>query len=91
MECKGGCAAEEGGNWGSDGSAAAEEGMWVQKGNRRRKKNGRAEVGFEDNCFFFCYSMKYPFLDREIGEEEMKFWDSSAQLGRSKSLFSPFR
>lgn len=39
--------------------------------NRKRKMKGRAaeeeeaaaEVGFEDGCFFFCYSMKYPFQD----------------------------
>lgn len=44
-----------------------EKEIGVQGGNRTRKKKGRAEeeveVGSEGSCFFFCYSMKYPFQE----------------------------
>lgn len=60
----------------------SEKEIGVLKGNRKRKKKGRAEeeaeVGFEDSCFFFCYSMKYPFLDWEIGGGE----ETNEDLGK---------
>lgn len=97
LDHKGGYVAEESENWGSDGSAAAEavveaeNEIEVQMGNRKRKKKGMAEaaaeVGFEDSCFFFDYSMKFPFLDSEIGGEEMEDlgFFFAEELGKSSS------